>query len=191
MDTEYCLICAEECNDFKRSPVACPYCSFTACRACCQHYILDQQASICMNNSCKKEWTRKFVVNSFPNAWVEKAWKKMNSDVGVEREKALMPATMTLVEERKAKNTMQSEVDSIKQELGLLQRRKWALEIQLRQGGDVITTKSVSNGRKCPDTECRGYLSTQWKCGLCEKWACHECHIIKGDTRDAEHTCGP
>ena len=58
-------------------------------------------------------------------------------------------------------------------------------------GGDIIAEKTVSNGRKCPDENCRGFLSTQWKCGLCEKWACPECHVIKGDTRDADHTCDP
>jgi hypothetical protein len=45
--------------------------------------------------------------------------------------------------------------------------------------------------RACPDNDCRGFLSTQWKCGLCEKWSCPECHEIKGPTRDTEHTCNP
>ena len=42
--------------------------------------------------------------------------------------------------------------------------------------------------RACPDGDCRGFLSTAWKCGLCEKRACPECHEIKaGD----EHVCDP
>jgi hypothetical protein len=45
--------------------------------------------------------------------------------------------------------------------------------------------------RACPDSECRGFLSTQWKCGICEKWACSTCHEIKGLVRDVEHTCNP
>jgi hypothetical protein len=43
--------------------------------------------------------------------------------------------------------------------------------------------------RACPDENCRGFLSTQWKCGLCDKWTCPDCHVVKGLTRDATHTC--
>jgi len=45
--------------------------------------------------------------------------------------------------------------------------------------------------RACPDNDCRGFLSTQWKCGLCEKWSCPQCHEIKGLNRDVEHVCNP
>lgn len=45
--------------------------------------------------------------------------------------------------------------------------------------------------RACPYPECRGFLSTAWKCGLCENWTCHECHEGKGPDRDAEHVCKP
>jgi hypothetical protein len=45
--------------------------------------------------------------------------------------------------------------------------------------------------RGCPAEGCRGFLSTQWKCGLCEVWVCPDCHEIKGDHRDAHHTCKP
>ena len=40
----------------------------------------------------------------------------------------------------------------------------------------------------CPDNECRGFLSQRWKCGICDKYTCPECHELKvGD----EHTCDP
>lgn len=46
--------------------------------------------------------------------------------------------------------------------------------------------------RACPADDCRGFLSTQWKCGLCDARVCKECHEIKqiGDT-ETEHTCKP
>jgi hypothetical protein len=43
--------------------------------------------------------------------------------------------------------------------------------------------------KACPAEECKGFLSTAWKCGLCELWSCPECHELKGATRDAEHAC--
>ena len=45
--------------------------------------------------------------------------------------------------------------------------------------------------KQCPSNECKGFLSTSWKCGLCDVWSCPTCHEIKGDSRDAEHTCDP
>lgn len=44
--------------------------------------------------------------------------------------------------------------------------------------------------RACPADGCRGFLSSQWKCGLCDVWACPECHEIIGkDKKTAEHMC--
>ena len=45
--------------------------------------------------------------------------------------------------------------------------------------------------RACPDENCRGFLSSQWKCGLCEQYSCPECHLVKGKNRDCDHTCNP
>ena len=54
--------------------------------------------------------------------------------------------------------------------------------------GDTTTKKDRSQFiRKCGDPECRGLLSTRWKCGLCEKSTCNDCHeLIKED-----HICNP
>lgn len=184
-----CLICAEVFTQRQNKPVTCEFCEFTACSSCCQHYVLDQEQSTCMNNDCKKEWTRKFVVNTFPNTWVSKNWKNMNAKVAVDKEKALFPNTMKIVAETKAKEEIEGEIKQIEEQVLTLNRLRITLEGQLKRG--IVVEKSVSNGRRCPDSGCRGYLSTQWKCQLCAKWACPECHVIKGDTRDAEHTCDP
>lgn len=41
--------------------------------------------------------------------------------------------------------------------------------------------------KKCGDSECRGFLSTRWKCGLCEKTTCIDCHEVKID--EVPHVC--
>jgi hypothetical protein len=48
--------------------------------------------------------------------------------------------------------------------------------------------------KPCPAPECKGYLSTAWKCGLCNTWSCPDCHDWKGtcltkDDPDHPHTC--
>jgi len=46
--------------------------------------------------------------------------------------------------------------------------------------------------RGCPAPECRGFLSTQWMCGLCDVKVCKDCHEIKtldDAGEEEEHTC--
>lgn len=43
--------------------------------------------------------------------------------------------------------------------------------------------------RACPAADCKGFLSTQWKCGICGVRVCHDCHEIKGDHANAEGEC--
>lgn len=44
--------------------------------------------------------------------------------------------------------------------------------------------------RACPSNGCAGFLSHVWKCGVCEKWSCPECHEVIGN-KDDPHTCKP
>ena len=42
----------------------------------------------------------------------------------------------------------------------------------------------------CPATDCRGYLSTSYKCELCELYTCSKCHEIIGRERtNPTHVC--
>jgi len=45
--------------------------------------------------------------------------------------------------------------------------------------------------KPCPAPDCRGFLSTAWKCGLCSGWSCPDCHEFKGPEKDVPHTCDP
>ena len=43
--------------------------------------------------------------------------------------------------------------------------------------------------RRCTRDGCQGFLSTAWKCGLCEWYSCCHCFLVKGKEHDAEHEC--
>lgn len=45
--------------------------------------------------------------------------------------------------------------------------------------------------RACPANGCKGFLSTAWKCGLCEAKVCNKCHEIKKAGEEDEHVCNP
>ena len=43
--------------------------------------------------------------------------------------------------------------------------------------------------KKCPNNECRGFLSSFWKCGICNQFFCKDCHMQKVSHNDIEHIC--
>jgi hypothetical protein len=45
--------------------------------------------------------------------------------------------------------------------------------------------------QSCTNNTCRGFLSTQWKCDLCQCWTCPHCHEFLGLTKDGLHECNP
>ena len=64
-------------------------------------------------------------------------------------------------------------------------------QIRLLEGGSKHTTERRNFVRACPAEGCIGFLSSQWKCGICNIWVCHDCHEIKGIEKNAEHNCLP
>jgi len=61
-----------------------------------------------------------------------------------------------------------------------------------------LNNPSVKNEKKeesfkfikpCPANDCRGFLSTAWKCEVCEIYVCKDCHVIKKSRNDDDHKC--
>ena len=186
------MICV---NDYtsRNGKVSCMYCQFEACRKCCQTYIIDQRFSKCMNNECDKEWTRKFMVDNFTKTFITKEWKEMKEVVLGEKEKALLPATQGILETRRRKKQIRDSIVEIDEQVYQLRLERRKLEeehyrLSQTPNGDHTRKQFI---RACPDEHCRGFLSTQWKCGTCFKWTCKDCNTVKGETHDAEHTCNP
>ena len=57
----------------------------------------------------------------------------------------------------------------------------------INRGDETVPDQTRSFLHKCPNGECKGYLSAAWKCGICNKYTCPECNEVKEDSRDAEH----
>ncbi len=43
--------------------------------------------------------------------------------------------------------------------------------------------------RRCTRNNCQGFLSTAWKCGLCEYYSCSKCFMTKTKKQDDPHEC--
>jgi len=44
---------------------------------------------------------------------------------------------------------------------------------------------------KCGADDCRGFLSTVYKCGTCDAWTCPDCLVVIGLDKTVAHTCAP
>ena len=186
-----CMICDETFNKSTRAHLECLYCNFDACRSCCQTYLLDQNVAKCMNTACGKEWPRKFLVAQFPKNFINGAWKDHREKVLMEKELALLPATQIVVEEEIRKEKLQEEMNLVDQQLREMQAFRHNLHRMWLNGGDVVSVGKNTRSfvRACSGDDCRGFLSSQWKCGLCETFACSQCFVIIGKDRDAPHEC--
>jgi hypothetical protein len=65
------------------------------------------------------------------------------------------------------------------------------------QAGDLESFKEthVKNIEKfyghCPEPDCRGFINSSWKCGICEITVCKSCKEKIADPNDSNHTCNP
>ena len=53
---------------------------------------------------------------------------------------------------------------------------------------NITTDGSEKFTRKCPYEECRGFLDTDMKCGLCVQQFCEHCNEV---IIDSDHVCDP
>jgi hypothetical protein len=186
-----CNICCDTYNKSGRLKISCPYCSYDSCRSCCQTYILSEPIPKCMNTECAKEWSRKFIRENFTDTFINSKYKKHIQDILFDQEKALLPATQPIIEEEIRKQKIREEIKEIDKQIMDLMRIKREKEIRIHSRNVAIASSHNRFIRSCPAEGCRGFLSTQWKCGICELWTCPDCHEVKGPERECEHTCDP
>lgn len=184
-----CNICCDSYNKSTRTMITCPYCDFEVCRTCCETYILSESVPKCMQPNCAKEWSRKFLRENLTNVFLTSKYKEHVENLLFEQEKALLPATQPIVEEKIRKRNIKKQIKEIDALIEDLERQKRALDRSLTNPEQKEVRQQFV--RQCPATNCRGFLSSQWKCGICELWSCPECHELKGATRDCAHTCDP
>ena len=193
MSKESCNICCDTYNKSTREKVCCSYCDFPACRTCCETYILSETVPKCMNPTCAKEWSRKFIREKFTNVFINTKFRGHLEAVLFDQEKALLPATQPIVEERIRKEKIKKQLGELDKLIHDLQRQRRSVEMGL-YNRDLSSTEKKERTqfvRQCPANGCRGFLSSQWKCGICEQWSCPQCHELKGLDRDCQHTCDP
>jgi len=193
-DIEECQICADKYNNSNRKEIKCLFCNYSSCRNCYEQYLLQSNDSICMN--CKAIWNREFLDKNFTKVFLKGKYKKRREEVLMERQKALLQSTLPIAEIRSEAKKRYSVVKDrrieILNQLDILNREYREIDNEMYRLKGKLNIKTVSETekksfiKKCPNNDCRGFLSTRWKCGLCDTLVCSECHEIKKE--NAENT---
>jgi len=205
-----CNVCLETLNNSSHKQIQCNYCNFICCKTCAERYLLEtSQDPHCM--SCRNVWNREVLTGNFTKKFVDQDLKTRREDVLLDREFSMLPATQRFVEAQLKIEKLREEQIDLAKKLQDLQRQQHRISHRIYRlqadnvdpddvdeataststGGASSSTRNNNFVRACPVDGCRGFLSSQWKCGICETWSCPECHEVKGKTRDAEHTCKP
>jgi hypothetical protein len=142
-----------------------------------------------MHPDCYKEWSRKFLREHFTQTFLNQKYRPHLEDVLFDKEKALLPEAQLIIEDKIRKQHIRGEIVEVDRQLAALYSKRNELEREF--GKDRNKKERAEFVRQCPAEGCRGFLSTQWKCGICELWTCPECHELKGPVRDCDHTCDP
>lgn len=181
-----CNICFEEFNKTNHKQITCDFCNFDSCKTCCEKFILESnQQPYCMN--CKREWSRKILVNKFPQKFIDNELKKHQENILFDTEKALLPNTQIEIEHLLAQKKIADEINKHIDEMSNIHLKIESLRLELK---NIQHNKERSVFvKKCTNNDCRGFLSSQWKCGICNHWTCQDCHEIKGTSKDSPHTC--
>ena len=199
-----CRICFDPYNKSTRIRVTCQSCGFEACRQCNSTFILDASNTLPNCMECHKEFQREFLVDNFTLKFVSKDWKEHRERVMLQKERALLPTRQPVAEMVKRKNDLNVQCNAILEQMNALRSQHYTctteknrLEYRIRVGPAADASLPAAQRehaafvRPCPNTvaNCRGFLSTQWKCNLCSMWTCKDCHEMKGDAQDTPHVC--
>ena len=201
-----CNICTCSFNKGTRTKVVCGQCEFEACKTCIRTYLVTSNTGAnpkCMN--CAATLSLKFLVTNLNRSWaLSGKYKETRTLALLDAELGKIPNTIQAAEAERHKRDLVNETAEFRNHLKRLdeERALYSNAIvanqYLMQGRDVpeyyrsslVTSKPVKYGGEkkkfimaCPGEECKGFLSTGYKCGICEKFSCKDCLILLGKTK--------
>ena len=197
---DVCPLCIETFNRSDRAPICCELgdCAWTACKGCTRQYLLGTTLDPhCMD--CRKAWSQAFLVRSLNHCWVAKEYRAHHRSLLIEREFSKLPETMEAAERVRRCRDEETKLTKLRDEiLALDQARRVLLERQgthyrkirkIKEGADGKTAEKRKFILACPNPDCRGYLSTAYKCEICQLHTCSKCLEVIGYSKQDEHVC--
>jgi hypothetical protein len=186
-----CLSTSEELTEAKTKLIDCPFCPKATCKTCLNKYIIEGTlVPCCPNPECKKVYDNEFLKKVFSKKFVETEIRLKNENLLYAEETAKLPETTAKIARRLEYEREFNEVDNeigkfLKQVMELdekineLRLKREHIKTELKEKGEKGEKGEEKERRKfvmpCPMEGCRGFLSSQWKCGICGSNICKDC----------------
>lgn len=204
-----CAICCMEFTSVARKNVECAACHEGACVKCTKTYLLEVQDPHCMH--CRTEWNAEFIDEHFSRRFRTGELARHRKEYLLNREKARLPDTVDEAEHIKKQRELQKRYDQLtaviaemrENELNMTLTEAHLQELDNYKQEGATLWQEIQHMyiyrrpeaqekrefiRACPINDCRGFLSSQWKCKLCHTHVCSSCHEVR---EEEGHECDP
>tara|TARA_B100001057_G_scaffold500940_1_gene619001 strand:+ start:870 stop:2369 length:1500 start_codon:yes stop_codon:yes gene_type:complete len=193
--TDSCSVCWNKYNKSTRKKVSCNFCDLECCRECIRAYLLQTtELPHCME--CKNKWELDFTKEAVLSSYLDKTYKQHRKNILFELEKARIPQTIPKAEKTKRVRELDADIKETNKELRDLREKMQILEhknYNIRQEKYRLLSRAQNDKREfkqaCGVEGCKGFLSSQWKCGICNNWTCPKCFVILGPDKECGHEC--
>ena len=171
-----CSVCCESINKRNKN-VQCIHCNYESCTSCSKRYILSiVNDAKCMN--CGKEWNREFLVDNFSYSFINGTYKKHRENIIYDRQLSMMEDTQKVIEKRKIIENVNNELIDLKDKLIEIkskirqtEHKKWSIvHNRVKENKEIVRFYG-----HCPETGCKGFINSSFKCGICEVKVCKSC----------------
>ncbi len=192
-----CGVCCEAYNKSSRVQIECERvgCNYKACSECVRAYLLTSvNEPHCME--CKTNWSAKFMLILKKN-WLNEIYRPHREKFLCDLELSKIAETMPAAERYIAVKKQEKVTDELRSQYMVLKLELEKINAKVNESHRI--TQHIKNGHldgkaekkeffmPCPAVDCKGLLSTQYKCGICDMFTCHECHEVIGPSK-TEHT---
>lgn len=195
-----CPVCIEKYTKVRRE-VECPKCLNCVCHRCTQRYICETiEDPHCMH--CKHPFDRQFLNSNLTKTFMSGEYVQKRREILWNREESYLPAAMAFIPLKKEKianiakrSELQKLIREMEVQLNELHNRDYdierAIDTGVLPGAGTATVKESQQKfvRRCIKDGCKGWLSTGWKCDICESKVCSDCYQIKQETTTNPHVC--
>jgi hypothetical protein len=199
---EECIVCCEPYNKSSHLPIECEQasCKYKVCRDCIRSYLLNSTNDPhCME--CKSNWSARFML-VLNKSWLGDIYRPHREKLLCDIELSKIAETMPAAERYKAGKRQDLETEELRKQWHDLKVETEKMWLKMTESTRIAS--AIKNGKdnpkeekkeffmSCPAINCNGMLSTQYKCGICETFACKECNECIGESKtNTDHVCDP
>lgn len=204
---EECPICFEDFDTKNHKQIVCG-CTYSICLECAKNCMIQiEKTPHCIH--CKREWNRDYLYQNIGKKFINGDYKDTRKKLLYEQEKGKMAFTVPRVAIHNKAKEYDVKIKELKKQYDVLNYKM--IQLKREQHNLIYEKRVLLNGKQkqdkkekiqfikpCPADGCRGFLSTAYKCEICNTKVCAKCLEIKSQPLEdgdehaappAEHIC--